>query len=99
MDSLPEELQQYSTQLKGRSMVVRKLNVFPVEAIVRGYLTGSAWVEYQKSGTVHGIQVPEGMVECQAFEKPLFTPSTKAAQGEHGSFLLSYLPKLKQTQA
>jgi len=72
-------------------MVVRKLKVFPVEAIVRGYLTGSAWAEYQKSGTVHGIQIPEGMVESQAFEKPLFTPSTKAAQGQHGSFLLSHL--------
>ncbi|PUU80885.1 hypothetical protein B9Z19DRAFT_1100051 [Tuber borchii] len=73
----------FSAQLKGRSMVVKKLNVFPVEAIVRGYLTGSAWVEYQDYGTVHGIQVPQGMEECQAFEKPLFTPSTKAAQGQH----------------
>lgn len=67
-------------------MVVRKLKVFPVEAIVRGYLAGSAWVEYQTKGTVHGIKVPEGMKESQAFEKPLFTPSTKAEKGDHGEF-------------
>ncbi|CAZ80725.1 unnamed protein product [Tuber melanosporum] len=83
MEFLPEKLQKYSAQLKGRSMVVKRLKIFPVEAIVRGYLTGSAWIEYKKSGTVHGIRVPEGMVESQAFEKPLFTPSTKAAQGKH----------------
>ncbi|RPB04189.1 SAICAR synthetase [Choiromyces venosus 120613-1] len=83
LESLPKKLQKYSAQLKDRSMVVKKLKVFPVEAIVRGYLTGSSWVEYQKSGTVHGIRILEGMVESQAFEKPLFTPSTKAAQGQH----------------
>lgn len=65
-------------------MVVKKLKIFPVEAIVRGYLSGSAWNEYKKSGTVHGIKVPEGMKESQKFETPLFTPSTKAEQGEHG---------------
>lgn len=64
-------------------MIVRKLKVFPVEAIVRGYITGSAWAEYKKSGTVHGIKVREGMVESEAFDTPLFTPSTKAEQGEH----------------
>ncbi|CUS15838.1 unnamed protein product [Tuber aestivum] len=85
MDFLPEKLQKYSPQLKDRSMVVKRLKVLPVEAIVRGYLTGSAWIEYKNFGTVHGIRVPEGMVESQAFEKPLFTPSTKAAQGQHGA--------------
>ena len=64
-------------------MIVRKLKILPVEAIVRGYLTGSAWKEYQKYGTVHGIRVPEGMRESEKFEEPLFTPSTKAEQGEH----------------
>jgi len=54
---------------------------------VRGYITGSAWAEYKKSGTVHGIKVPEGMKESQAFETPLFTPSTKAEQGEHGAYV------------
>lgn len=65
-------------------MVVRKLKVFPVEAIVRGYITGSAWAEYSKSGTVNGIKVKDGMVESEAFDAPLFTPSTKAEQGQHG---------------
>lgn len=63
---------------------MKKLKVFPVEAIVRGYITGSAWKEYKKHGTVHGIKVPEGLKESDAFENPLFTPSTKAEQGEHG---------------
>ncbi|KAF3906262.1 hypothetical protein ABW20_dc0102556 [Dactylellina cionopaga] len=71
------------SQLEGRSMIVRKYKVFPVEAIVRGYITGSAWSEYQKSGTVHGIKVSEGLKESQEFEKPIYTPSTKAEQGEH----------------
>lgn len=72
-------------------MIVKKLKVFPVEAIVRGYITGSAWKEYKKQGTVHGIKVPEGLRESDAFEKPLFTPSTKAEQGEHGRPKKSYL--------
>lgn len=69
-------------------MVVKKLKVFPVEAIVRGYITGSAWKEYKKEGTVHGIKVKEGLKESEMFEKPLFTPSTKAEQGEHGELEL-----------
>lgn len=65
-------------------MQVRKLKVFPIEAIVRGYITGSAWSEYQKSGTVHGIKVAEGLRESQAFpDGPIYTPSTKAEQGQH----------------
>ncbi|KAH8149275.1 uncharacterized protein LAJ45_06815 [Morchella importuna] len=83
LDALPESLKQYADQLKDRSMVVKKLKVFPVEAIVRGYITGSAWKEYKKEGTVHGIKVKEGLKESEMFEKPLFTPSTKAEQGEH----------------
>ncbi|KAF2842980.1 SAICAR synthetase [Patellaria atrata CBS 101060] len=72
------------SQLTYRSMTVRKLKIFPIEAIVRGYITGSAWSEYQKKGTVHGIQIPgDKLVESQAFAKPLYTPSTKAEQGEH----------------
>ncbi|KAI5298031.1 Bifunctional purine biosynthetic protein ade1 [Ascosphaera atra] len=70
--------------LQDRSMQVRKLKIFPVEAIVRGYITGSAWAEYKKQGTVHGIKVEEGLRESQEFPGgPLYTPSTKAEQGEH----------------
>ena len=65
-------------------MQVRKLQILPIEAIVRGYITGSAWNEYKKSGTVHGIKVPAGLQESQAFpDGPIYTPSTKAEQGEH----------------
>lgn len=65
-------------------MQVRKLKVFPIEAIVRGYITGSAWSEYQKHGTVHGIAVAAGLKESQRFPQgALYTPSTKAEQGEH----------------
>ncbi|KAL4862932.1 hypothetical protein BDV12DRAFT_178180 [Aspergillus spectabilis] len=69
---------------QNRSMQVRKLRILPVEAIVRGYITGSAWNEYKKSGTVHGIPVKEGLRESEAFpDGPIYTPSTKAEQGEH----------------
>lgn len=65
-------------------MQVRKLRILPIEAIVRGYITGSAWNEYKKSGTVHGIKVAPGLRESEAFpDGPIYTPSTKAEQGEH----------------
>ncbi|RHZ57628.1 phosphoribosylaminoimidazolesuccinocarboxamide synthase [Aspergillus thermomutatus] len=70
--------------LQNRSMQVRKLRILPIEAIVRGYITGSAWNEYKKSGTVHGIKVAPGLKESEAFpDGPIYTPSTKAEQGEH----------------
>lgn len=81
--AFPRSLDEYRDQLEGRSMIVRRCEVIPVEAIVRGYITGSGWSEYKKQGTVHGIQLPKGLVESQKLEKPLFTPSTKAEQGEH----------------
>ena len=78
-DSVPQELQ---PQLQNRSMQVRKLKVFQLEAIVRGYITGSAWSEYIKSETVHGIPQPKGLRESEAFPEPIYTPSTKAPAGE-----------------
>ncbi|KAJ5110928.1 hypothetical protein N7532_001463 [Penicillium argentinense] len=78
---IPESLRPV---LQNRSMQVRKLRILPIEAIVRGYITGSAWNEYKKSGTVHGIKVAPGLQESQAFpDGPIYTPSTKAEQGEH----------------
>jgi phosphoribosylaminoimidazole-succinocarboxamide synthase len=70
-------------QVDGRAIVVRKLRALPVEAIVRGYLAGSGWKEYQKSGTVCGIQLPAGLREADRLPQPIFTPSTKAAVGQH----------------
>jgi len=80
---MPQEVHAFRDQLRGRCMLVRKAQVIPIEAIVRGYITGSAWSEYKKSGTVHGIQLPSGIVESQKLQQPLFTPSTKAEQGTH----------------
>ncbi|PHH93010.1 hypothetical protein CDD83_2499 [Cordyceps sp. RAO-2017] len=69
--------------LRHRSMRVRRLRVLKIEAIVRGYLAGSAWAEYQASGTVHGIPMPAGMRLAQPFPEPIYTPSTKAEPGQH----------------
>ena len=71
-------------QIRGRSMLVRRARVLPIEAIVRGYLTGSGYAEYKEQGTVHGLKMPEGLQESQEIPGgPIFTPSTKAEQGEH----------------
>jgi len=70
-------------QVRGRSFVTKKLKPLPIEAIVRGYLVGSGWKDYKKTGAVCGIQLPAGMQEAQKLPQPLFTPSTKAAVGEH----------------
>ncbi len=80
-DKFPEEFRK--EEFKDRSMLVKKLKMLPVECIVRGYITGSGWVEYQKSGTVCGIKLPEGLKECQKLDEPIFTPSTKADLGNH----------------
>ena len=70
-------------QVAGRAFVVKRLKPLPIEAIVRGYLAGSGWKDYQKTGTVCGIRLPAGLQEAQQLPQPLFTPSTKAALGEH----------------
>ncbi len=70
-------------QVAGRAFVVKRLKPLPIEAIVRGYLAGSGWKDYQKTGTVCGIELPAGLQEAQQLPQPLFTPSTKAAIGEH----------------
>ena len=70
-------------QVRGRAFVAKKLKPLPIEAIVRGYLIGSGWKDYQKTGTVCGIALPDGLREAEKLPKPLFTPSTKAAVGDH----------------
>ncbi|KAF9971415.1 Bifunctional purine biosynthetic protein ade1 [Actinomortierella ambigua] len=82
-EKMPEKVKQYRDQLEGRCMLVKSLKVLPIESIVRGYITGSAWSEYKKKGSVCDIPLPTGMQESQAFEKPLWTPSTKAEIGDH----------------
>ena len=70
-------------QVEGRGVVAKRLTPVPVEAIVRGYLAGSGWKEYKQSGTVCGIQLPAGLQEASRLPEPIFTPSTKAAVGDH----------------
>ena len=84
LDLRPSIPQDILDQLQRRSMQVRKVQVFPIEAIVRGYITGGAWKEYQKQGTVHGIKVAEGLKESEAFPGgAIYTPSTKAEAGQN----------------
>lgn len=80
---LPEQFQPYADYLRGRFMLVKKADMFPAECIVRGYLAGSGLKEYQKQGTVCGIQLPEGLVNSSKLPEPIFTPSTKAEIGDH----------------
>ena len=77
------ELAPYAKDLAGRSMIVRKVSIFPIECIVRGYLVGSGWKDYQKTSTVSGITLRAGYKQASMLDEPLFTPSTKAAIGEH----------------
>ena len=77
------ELIPYVDDLKGRSMIVKKAQMLPVECIVRGYLVGSGWKDYQKTGAVAGIQLRDGYRQAEKLDEPLFTPSTKAELGEH----------------
>ena len=70
-------------EVAGRAMVVEELDMFPVECVVRGYLTGSGWAEYQRNQAVCGIRLPEGLQNGSRLEEPIFTPAIKAPQGEH----------------
>ncbi|MCX7913840.1 MAG: phosphoribosylaminoimidazolesuccinocarboxamide synthase [Thermodesulfovibrionales bacterium] len=81
VEDFPEPLKKYRNILEGRTMLVKKAKPLPVECIVRGYLSGSGWKEYKKSGTVCKIKLPEGLVESSRLEKAIFTPSTKAEEG------------------
>ncbi len=83
VDLYPAELQCVKEDLRGRSMLVKKVNMVEVECIARGYLTGSGWKEYQKSGTVNGQKLREGYQNASKLDETLFTPTTKAAIGDH----------------
>ena len=79
----PAALQPYADQLEGRSMLVKRAEMFPVECVARGYLAGSGWKEYQSSGTVCGIRLPAGLKDGSRLPQPIFTPATKSQDGEH----------------
>lgn len=81
VEDYPQECQKYSAELDGRSMLVKKCKVLPIECIVRGYVAGSGWKEYRSQGTICGIKLPEGLKEFSKLPEPIFTPSTKADVG------------------
>jgi len=81
VNAMGPEAQAQADALEGRSMLCRKADVFPVECVVRGYLAGSGWREYQAQGTVCGIELPEGLKQCDRLPEPIFTPATKAESG------------------
>ena len=83
VDDFPKECQPYQGILRGRSMLVTKTDPLPVECVVRGYLSGSGWEEYKKTGEVCGISLPRGLLESAKLEEPIFTPATKAEMGLH----------------
>jgi phosphoribosylaminoimidazole-succinocarboxamide synthase len=83
VDEYPEICRPYAAQLEGRSMLVKKTEPLPIECVVRGYLSGSGWKSYRQSGTVCGIQLPDGLEESDKLPEALFTPSTKADVGDH----------------
>ncbi len=81
-------------QVKGRSVVVKKLKPLPIEAVVRGYLIGSGWKDYQKTGKVCGIELPKGMQQAQELSEPIFTPATKAQEGHDENISFEQVQKL-----
>lgn len=83
VEEYPKELRHHSDELRGRSMLVANAQMFPVECVVRGYISGSGWKDYQSTGAVCGIPLPKGLKESDRLPEPLFTPATKSADGEH----------------
>ena len=81
IEEMPATVKNHASELRGRSMLVRKTDVFPVECVVRGYITGSGWKDYQKTGQVCGHKLPSGLRESEQLAEPIFTPATKAETG------------------
>ena len=79
----PEACQRYTEMLRGRSLVIKKATPLAIECVVRGYISGSGWKSYQETGSICGIQLPAGLKESDQLPEPIFTPSTKAEQGDH----------------
>jgi phosphoribosylaminoimidazole-succinocarboxamide synthase len=83
VDEYPERLRPYADQLRGRSMLVKQAQMFPIECVARGYLSGSGWKEYRASGAICGVKLPEGLVESSRLPEPIYTPATKSPDGAH----------------
>lgn len=83
VEEFPAECKPYAEDLRGRSMLVKKTEVIPIESVVRGYITGSGMVDYQATGSICGIKLPPGLVESEKLSEPIFTPATKEELGAH----------------
>jgi len=94
VSNYPAILQKYADQMRGRSMIVTRAEMFPVECVVRGYISGSAWKEYKASGKVCGIQLPAGLKESDKLPEPIFTPATKATSGHDENISFEEMSKL-----
>ena len=94
VDKFPESLQPYADQLAGRSMYARHANRFDVECVVRGYLIGSGWRDYQRTGQVCGIELPPGLQQAERLPEPIFTPSTKADSGHDENVSVAQMAEL-----
>jgi phosphoribosylaminoimidazole-succinocarboxamide synthase len=90
----PVEVRKHADQLRGRSMLVRRAEMFPVECVVRGYLSGSGWKEYKATGSVCGIKLPSGLRESEQLPEPIFTPATKATTGHDENISFEHMLKL-----
>jgi phosphoribosylaminoimidazole-succinocarboxamide synthase len=98
VDRYPLALRKYADQLRGRSMLVQRAEMFPVECVVRGYISGSAWKEYKATGKVCGMELPAGLRESEAFPEPIFTPSTKAVTGHDENISFSKMCEMVGTE-
>ncbi len=99
VEQYPLVVRKYSDQLRGRSMLVQRAEMFPVECVVRGYISGSAWKEYKATGKVCGIELPPGMKESDAFPEPIFTPATKAETGHDENISFEQMCKIVGVEA
>jgi phosphoribosylaminoimidazole-succinocarboxamide synthase len=94
VERFPESLRKYADQLRGRSMLVRRAHMVPVECVVRGYVSGSAWKQYRSTGAVCGIKLPEGLKEADQLPEPIFTPATKATTGHDENISFADMARL-----
>jgi phosphoribosylaminoimidazole-succinocarboxamide synthase len=94
VEEFPQALQRFASILRGRTTLARKLEMFPVECVARGYLAGSGWKEYQRQGTVCGIELPAGLRESDRLPEPIFTPATKAVDGHDENIPFSEMQRI-----
>jgi phosphoribosylaminoimidazole-succinocarboxamide synthase len=98
VDQYPVEVRRYADQLRGRSMLVERAEMFPVECVVRGYLSGSGWKEYKATGSVCGIKLPSGLRESEELPQPIFTPATKAKSGHDENISFERMSQLVERE-